>query len=328
MNSNQFGLVYDGAITENVAGAVNIRPVSYLANGVKVAANVYTPAGYDESSDKKYPAVTVAHPNGGVKEQVSGLFAQKLAENGYIAIACDAAYQGASEGEPRNTDIPTNRVEDIHAMVDYLVTFPGVDENRIGLFGICGGGGYTLKAAQTEKRAKAVATLSAFNTGIVRLYGLGNSQVDTIQQRLAEAAAARSEEAKTGKIVYPAPRGQITQEYIDSLPDGLYKDGMYYYGRDYVHPNSGGQPPVKNLLDLVDFDARQNMELIHIPLLMMGGSEADTLYMTKDCFALATGTEQKELFIVEGARHIQTYFVPEFVEQEVAKLMEFFGKYL
>ena len=328
MNSNQFGLVYDGAITENVAGAVNIRPVSYLANGMKVAANVYTPAGYDESSDKKYPAVTVAHPNGGVKEQVSGLFAQKLAENGYIAIACDAAYQGASEGEPRNTDIPTNRVEDIHAMVDYLVTFPGVDENRIGLFGICGGGGYTLKAAQTEKRAKAVATLSAFNTGIVRLYGLGNSQVDTIQQRLAEAAAARSEEAKTGKIVYPAPRGQITQEYIDSLPDGLYKDGMYYYGRDYVHPNSGGQPPVKNLLDLVDFDARQNMELIHSPLLMMGGSEADTLYMTKDCFALATGTEQKELFIVEGARHIQTYFVPEFVEQEVAKLMEFFGKYL
>ena len=236
--NNKWGFVYDGAITENVAGAVNVHPVSYLVNGVKVAANIYTPAGYDEKSDKKYPAVTVAHPNGGVKEQVSGLFAQKLAENGYIAIACDAAYQGASEGEPRNTDIPTNRVEDIHAMVDYLITFPGVDTERIGLFGICGGGGYTLKAAQTEKRAKAVATLSAFNTGIVRLYGLGNSQVDTIQQRLKEAADARTEEAKTGKVVYPAPRGQITQEYIDSLPDGLYKDGMYYYGRDYAHPNS------------------------------------------------------------------------------------------
>ena len=236
--------------------------------------------------------------------------------------------RGASEGEPRNTDIPTNRVEDIHAMVDYLITFPGVDEDRIGLFGICGGGGYTLKAAQTEKRAKAVATLSAFNTGIVRLYGLGNSQVDTIQQRLAEAAAARSEEAQTGKVVYPAPRGQITQKYIDSLPDGLYKDGMYYYGRDYAHPNSGGQAPVKNLLDLVDFDARQNMDLINVPLLMMAGSEADTLYMTEDCFRLATGTENKELFIVQGARHIPTYFVPEFVEQEAAKLMEFFGKYL
>lgn len=102
---NKWGLVYDGAITENIEGAVNIHPVNYLVNGVKVAANVYTPAGYDEKSDNKYPAVTIAHPNGGVKEQVSGLFAQKLAENGYIAIACDAAYQGASEGEPRNTDI-------------------------------------------------------------------------------------------------------------------------------------------------------------------------------------------------------------------------------
>ena len=327
-SDNKWGLVYDGAITENVDGGVNIHPVNYFVNGVKVAANIYTPTGYDEKADKKYPAVTVAHPNGGVKEQVSGLFAQKLAENGYIAIACDAAYQGASEGEPRNTDIPTNRVEDIRAMVDFLVMFPGVDENRIGLFGICGGGGYTLKAAQTEKRAKAVATLSAFNTGIVRLYGLGNSQVDTIQQRLTEAANARSEEAKTGKVVYPAPRGQITQEYIDSLPDGLYKDGMYYYGRDYAHPNSGGQAPVKNLLDLVDFDARQNMDLITVPLLMMAGSEADTLYMTKDCFALATGTNDKELFIIQGARHIPTYFVPEYVEQEANKLMEFFGKYL
>lgn len=328
VENNKWGLVYDGAITENKEGEVNIHPVEYLSGGVKIAANVYTPAGYDEKSDKKYPAVTVAHPNGGVKEQVSGLFAQKLAENGYIAIACDAAYQGASGGEPRNTDIPTNRVNDIHAMVDFLITYPGVDEERIGLFGICGGGGYTLKAAQTEKRAKAVATLSAFNTGIVRLYGLGNSQVDTIQQRLTEAADARTQEARTGEVVYPAPRGEITQEYIDSLPDGLYKDGMYYYGRDYAHPNSGGQPPVKNLLDLVNFDARQNMDLINVPLLMMGGSEADTLYMTKDCFELATGTDNKELFIIEGARHIPTYFVPEFVKQEEKKLMEFFGEYL
>ena len=327
MNSNPFGLVYDGAITENIPGQVNIHPVRYqTVYGVEIAANLYTPAGY--SPEKKYPAVAVAHPNGGVKEQVSGLFAQKLAEHGYIALAADAAYQGASGGEPRNLDIPTYRVEDIHAMVDYLTTYPGVDENRIGLFGICGGGGYTLKAAQTEKRAKAVATLSAFNTGIVRLYGLNNSQMDTIQQRLTEAAQARTEEAKTGKVVYPAPRGQITQEYIDSLPDGLYKDGMYYYGRDYAHPNAGGQPPVRCLLELVDFDARKNMNLITQPLLMMAGSEADTLYMTKDCYELATNAAEKELFIVQGARHIPTYFVPEFVQQETEKLIAFLGKHL
>ena len=107
MNHNQWGLVYDGAITENLEGEVNLHPVSYLVNGIKVAANVYTPAGYDENGDKKYPAVTVAHPNGGVKEQVSGLFAQKLAENGYIAIACDAGYQGEVK---ENRETQTSRL--------------------------------------------------------------------------------------------------------------------------------------------------------------------------------------------------------------------------
>ena len=149
MKENKFGLVYDGAITENAPGQVNIHPVTYALNGMTIAANVYTPADYVPDGGKKYPAVTVAHPNGGVKEQVSGLFAQKLAENGYIAIAADAAYQGASGGEPRNLDTPAKRVEDVHGMVDYLVNFPGVDAERIGLFGICGGA-----AIQSRRRRR------------------------------------------------------------------------------------------------------------------------------------------------------------------------------
>lgn len=177
--NNPFGLVYKGAIMENVKGKVNIHPVTYTLNGLKIAANVYTPAGYEAT--KKYPAVVVAHPNGGVKEQVAGLYAQRLAEKGYITIAADASYQGASEGTPRNVDKPQFRTEDIHGMADYISTYPGVDTNRIGALGICGGGGYTLNAAKSDKRFKAVATLSMFNSGQVRRNGFMNTQLDSIQ---------------------------------------------------------------------------------------------------------------------------------------------------
>ena len=104
--ANPFGLVYNEAIEVNEPGKVSIRPVRYTVGGIEAAANLYLPAGYDENSEKKYAAVTVAHPNGGCKEQVAGLYAQRLAEFGYITLACDARYQGESGGEPRLRDYP------------------------------------------------------------------------------------------------------------------------------------------------------------------------------------------------------------------------------
>lgn len=257
---NPFTLVYDGAITENVKGKVNIHPVKYDLHGIQIAANVYTPANYDPA--KKYPAVVVAHPNGGVKEQVAGLYAQRLAEHGYITITADAAYQGASGGMPRNVDKPANRIEDIHGMADYISQYPGVDTTRIGLLGICGGGGYSLKTAQTDKQFKALATLSMFDSGLVRRNGYQDSQLSTIQERLKQASDARAKEVATGEITYTGD-AQLTDEQIAKLPFDLYRQGFEYYGKTHAHPNSTFRYTLSSLLDLMSFDAQSNMDLIN-----------------------------------------------------------------
>lgn len=318
---NPFGLVYAGAITENRTGDINIQPVTYNVNGITIAANVYTPAGYDVT--QTYPAVVIAHPNGGVKEQVAGLYAQKLARAGYITIAADAAYQGASGGRPRNVDKPQNRVEDIHGMADYIAGFPGVDNARLGVLGICGGGGYALKAAQSDKRFNAVATVSMFNSGRVRRNGFKDSQLGTIQERLRQASAARSLEATTGEVRYVADT-ELTREMADSMPFDLYREGYYYYYETHAHPNATFRYTESSLLDLMTFDATNNLELLDQPLLMIAGEKADTYYMTQDAFAKATGTKDKELFLIEGATHIETYWVREYVDQAVEKLRSFY----
>ena len=328
-NSNPFGLVYQNAIAKNEPGKVNICPVEYKVEGISVAANLYLPADYDENSGKVYPAVTVAHP----KEQVAGLYAERLAKLGYIAIACDARYQGASGGEPRLRDYPSNRIEDISGMVDYLSTLPKVDKSRIGSLGICGGGGYTLAAAQTDKRIKAVATLSMFNSGRVRRNGFLDADIKGIPTRLKRAADARDKELK-GEIVYegflpPNSTDDQLRAKMAELPENtLYRDGIEYYGLSHRHPNATGSYTTESFMKLMAFDTEDRMDLIDQPLLMIAGEKADTLYMTNDAYKKAKGTNNKELFLIEGASHIRTYWVPEYVDKAVNKLGDFFKKNL
>lgn len=323
---NPFTLAYEGAITQNTAGKVNIHTVTYKLHGLDISANVYTPENYDPN--KKYPAIVIAHPNGGVKEQVAGLYAQRLAEQGYITITADAAYQGASGGEPRNVDKPVNRIEDVHGMADFITQYLGVDASRLGLLGICGGGGYSLKAAQTDKRFQSVATLSMFDSGRVRRNGYMDSQLSSVQERIKQASDARAQEAAGAATIYVGDTSQITDEQIVGLPFELYREGMTYYNRTHAHPNSSSRYTMTSLMDLMNFDAVSNMDLINQPLLMIAGSKADSLYMTENAFENAKGTQDKELFKIEGASHIQTYWVPNYVDQAVNKLTAFFGKNL
>lgn len=322
---NPFTLTYGGALTKNEPGKVNIHPVTYKLNGLDISANIYTPANYD--AGKKYPVVVVAHPNGGVKEQVAGLYAQRLADQGYITITADAAYQGASGGLPRSVDKPANRVEDIHGMADFIAGYPGVDTARLGLLGICGGGGYSLKAAQTDKRYQSIATVSMFNSGLVRRNGYRDSQLSTIQERLQQASAARTQEAAGGQILYTGD-AKLTDEQIAKLPFDLYRQGFEYYGKTHAHPNSTFRYTLSSLLDLMSFDATDQIELIDKPLLMIAGSKADSLYMSEQAFAKATGTQDKKLFTLDGATHIETYWVPEYVNVAIGQLSAFYARTL
>lgn len=318
---NPFTLVYDGAITENINGKVNIHPVTYKIKDIDIVANVYTPANY--SASEKYPAVIIAHPNGGVKEQVAGLYAQRLAEQDYITITADASYQGGSGGTPRNVDKPANRIEDIHAMADYISNYAGVDTSKIGLLGICGGGGYALASAQSDKRFKAVATLSMFNSGTVRRNGFMNSQFATIQERLKQASDARALEVAEGKVLYMG-EAETTDEMADKMPFDMYREGHYYYKRTHAHPNSTFKYTTSSLMDLMTWDATDHIELINQPLLMIAGSKADSFYLTDEAFKKAVNAKNKELFLIDGATHIQTYWVPEYVVQAVNKLVKFY----
>jgi hypothetical protein len=324
---NPFSLVYAGAIKENQKGKVNIHPVRYKIKDISIVANIYTPPAY--RSTASYPTIVIAHPNGGVKEQVAGLYAQRMAELGFITITADASYQGGSGGTPRYVDKPANRIEDIHAMGDFISTFAGVDTARIALLGICGGGGYSLKAAQSDKRFKVVVTLSMFNSGLVRRNGFMDSQLSTIQNRIKQASDARKKEAITGEVLYANNSTVLlTDEQISKLPFELYREGYIYYNKTHAHPNSSAKYTLSSLMDLMTFDANTNMDLLDQPLLMIAGSKADTYYMTEAAFKNAINSREKELYMIEGATHIETYWKPEYVLQAVSKINDFINSEL
>lgn len=305
------------------------KKISFNNNGLKMAGLLFLPDGFDEN--KSYPAIVVTHPGGGVKEQTSSLYAHGLAKAGFIGLAFDASHQGESEGLPRFLEDPTSRVEDIRCAVDYLVSLPYVDEERIGAMGVCAGAGYTLSAIQTEYRIKAAAGISSWNTGHSARHGNpGLNDPENMKKVLTEVARQRTREARGEAplivgYVPPTEEDLKTEYYGNNI---IMREGYDYYRTPRCqYPTSVNKVLFTSLDKLAAFDAFAFLDTVSPrPILLIVGSRADTTYFSEAAYAKAQ--EPKEIFTIEGASHIDLYDKPQFVSQAVAKLSEYFSTYL
>lgn len=298
--------------------------VSFMKMGLKIAALLFKPENFDEN--KKYPAIVVTHPGGGVKEQVASLYGWNLSKKGYVTIAFDASYQGESEGIPRYLEDPTSRVEDIRSAVDYLTTLPFVDRERIGAMGICAGGGYTMSAIQTDIRIKAAAGISSWNVGAWVRDGMPPKEPNAIlEASLKQAADRRTKEANGEDIMYVGYVPNSPEEFTDETPVIMKEASEYYRTPRCAYPTSVNKMAVQSLDRLAAFDAFQYIDTVSPrPILLIVGSLADTKFYSEDAYNRAK--DPKELYVVEGATHVDLYDKPEFVPQVVEKLTEFFDK--
>lgn len=288
--------------------------------GATLAALVHFPEGFDEG--RRYPAVVVTHPGGGVKEQTASLYAGKLAENGFIAIAHDASYQGESGGGPRHLENPFVRSEDISAVVDYLATLPYVDAARIGAMGVCAGGGYSVNAAIGDRRIKAVGTVSAVNIGAMFNRGWdGTLEPAAALPLLQMGSDARTAEA-AGREGARIPFAPVNRE--DAPNEELAEAWEYYRTPRCQHPNSPGYFPARSFNLLVTYDAYHMADVfLTQPLQIVAGDNAGSKWMSDDLYARAA-SKDKHLHVIDGANHMQLYDVPEYVDEASGVLVEFF----
>ena len=287
---------------------------------ITMAANIHYPSNFDET--QKYAAIVVTHPGGGVKEQTAGLYASKLAEQGFIAIAFDASYQGESTGLSRQLENPYIRTEDISAVIDYLTTLNYVDHNRIGAMGICAGGGYTANAAINDRRIKAVGTVSAVNIGSMFRNGWENTVKDADALPYIQAGSdARTAEATSGNIA-TIPLAPLKEE--DAPNEELRQAWEYYHTPRAAHPNSPSFATARSLTQLITYDAYNKAEaFLTQPLVAIAGSVAGSKWMSEDLIQRAA-SQDKTLHIVEGANHMELYDIPQYVNEASNVLADFF----
>jgi fermentation-respiration switch protein FrsA (DUF1100 family) len=329
--ASETGIETPEAVLQAVIGypnekGVQIQRVTYPNRSAQtlIAANLFIPSGVDRS--KKYAGIVVGHPFGGVKEQTAGVYALRLAEMGFVTVAFDASHYGDSSGEPRHIEVPSTRVEDYSAGVDFLSNHPLVDENRVGVLGICGGGGYSVSAAQIDHRIRAIATVSMYDMGRARRQGLGDTiPYEQRMKTLDEIGRQRTREARG------EPRRDIralpTEPPNANTPPIVREFLDYYDTPRGHHPNSTGWYSFTSLAPMMNFFPFVQIETISPrPILIIAGERAESAYFSQDAYSKAA--QPKEIFIVPSATHVDLYDRPQCVGQAVERLTKFYGQYL
>jgi fermentation-respiration switch protein FrsA (DUF1100 family) len=298
--------------------------VSFLSAGLKVAGHLYTPDG---EAAGRLPAIVVGHPGSGVKEQAAGLYARHLAEQGFVTLAFDAAYQGESEGEPRGLEDPAQRIEDFKAAISFLTTRQEIDPDRLGALGICASGGYVLTAAATDHRIRAVGTVSAVDIARQFRDGADGTQDPAVIQKMLKAAAAARTAETHGEGVQSFDLFPDTEEEARRGGPHVYEGWEYYCTPRARHPRSAKSLTWTSVDHIATFDAFGALPLLAPrPLLMVVGREAVTSWMSVEAFQKALGP--KELLWIDGAMHNDLYDKDAYVTPAVAKLADFYRAHL
>ncbi|WP_421282798.1 alpha/beta hydrolase [Aeromonas veronii] len=291
--------------------------------GITLVADLYLPKN---RGDAKLAAIALSGPFGAVKEQSSGLYAQTLAERGFVTLAFDPSYTGESGGQPRDVASPDINTEDFSAAVDFLGLQKEVDRNRIGLLGICGWGGMALNAAAGDTRIKAVATSVMYDMSRAMGHGVGDGKdrFSTADRRavLAYLNEQRWKDAESGTYahsnhdLYVNDKGNVTAaartlpEVLPENPHPVLKEFFDYYrvprGFHARSVNSNGAWTTTMPLSFMNMPLLNYASEISIPTLIVTGEQAHSRYFAEDAFK-AVGSKQKELVVVPGANHVDLY---------------------
>lgn len=306
------------------------QTVKFKNRNWEVAAILQFPKDFNEK--KKYPAIVCAHPISSCKEQTSGhIYGKQLAEAGFVTLAFDASCQGESGGEPRYLEDPALRIEDFRCAADYLNTLEYIDEKRIGVLGICGGGGYAANAAMTERRFKAVGTVVAANYG--RLMREGNYSADAAIKMLEAIAYQRTAQARGAEVKII---GYIPNSQQERVAAGM-NDIDIVEAVDYYKTPRGQSSNSPNLLRFDSLDKVMAFDAFHLaehlltqPLMVIVGDRVGAFGSYRDGYELfnRAASQDKHIHVVQGASHYDLYDQPKATGEALEQLIPFFRKHL